>query len=286
MARGDGRILCTATDAGSRARLLQPKVMITHRDADDLVPLLPKHEGAFKRNFIKQAVCEFKFPTLLAMGGAAPPKAFVSALRKAYPVLELNKEVPIGFAESTTANGHSHVLKSSKQTWTVTIKKDAVVIETSRYTDYKEMRSRTDEVIKAASGIIDSDFFTRVGMRYINAITTDGDSPLHEWINPSLVGPVEQQGFKGVADFAGRLRLETDDGGCLLQHGLKHKSGGQVGLPTLVPDYIIDIDCYRSEVPLAETLATLDNMRMQVYSMFQWAIGVKAKEYLGELQVK
>lgn len=260
--------------------------MSTRRDADELVPLLPTHEGAFKRNFIKQAVCELKFPTLLALGGAQPPKAFVSALRKAYPLLELSKEVPLGFAENSAENGHSHVLKSSKQTWTVTLKKDAVLLETSRYTDFKEMRQRAEEVIKAVSPLIDSDFFTRVGMRYINSIATDGDTPLQEWINPTLIGPVEKNGFKGVAEFAGRFRLEADDGGCQLQHGLKNKDKAHAEDGVLVPDYVIDIDSYRSEVSLDEVLPTLDGMRLQIFSMFQWCLGPRAKEYLGQLEAR
>jgi uncharacterized protein (TIGR04255 family) len=249
--------------------------------ASQLMPLVEPNDGQYRRNFTRQVVCEFRFPTLLSFGDPQPPKALVSALRKQYPVLELGKEVSIGLGESGSPT-LSHILKSPKLTWQVALKKESLSIETSRYVNYKEFRSRVAEVLQATIPLIDSDFFTRVGLRYVNVVTTDGKMPLSDWINPALVGIVEQHGFSGINELAGRLRLQGDDGGCFLQHGVKPKepSPQSEDDSVAVPDYILDIDTYRDEVMTAEALSTLDGIRIQAYSMFQWAIGQRAKDYL------
>jgi uncharacterized protein (TIGR04255 family) len=250
--------------------------------ADELVALVTPHDGQHRRNFARQVVCELRFPTLLAFAEMDPPKTFVTALRKKYPILELGKEVLIaGTGESAPAK-HSHILKSAKGDWTVTLKKDAVAIETTRYTVFKDMRLRVAEVLEALVPVIDADFFTRVGLRYVNLVTTDGESPLAEWINPALVGPtVDMDRFKNISELAGRFRLTGGDGGgCYLQHGLKLKEGRTKDGIALVPDYVVDIDSYREEVLVKDTLATLDRMRLQAYSLFDWSIGERARNYL------
>jgi uncharacterized protein (TIGR04255 family) len=164
----------------------------------------------------------------------------------------------------------------------VNLKKESLSIETSRYVNYKEFRARVEEVLSVTVPLIDSDFFTRVGLRYVNLVTTDGKAPLSDWISRALVGLAEEHGFVGINELAGRLRLQGEDGGCLLQHGIKQKeSSPRAEDDTVeVPDYILDIDAYRDEVMTADALSTLDGMRIQAYSMFQWAIGQRAKEYL------
>jgi hypothetical protein len=65
-----------------------------------------------------------------------------------------------------------------------------------------------------------------------------------------------------------------------LQHGLKLKEGRTKDGIALVPDYVVDIDSYREEVLVKDTLATLDRMRLQAYSLFDWSIGERARNYL------
>ena len=50
----------------------------------------------FIRNFIDQAVCELRFPTLYELEGPKPPAKFALALRKEYPIQELVESVNLG----------------------------------------------------------------------------------------------------------------------------------------------------------------------------------------------
>lgn len=71
------------------------------------------------------------------------------------------------------------------------------------------------------------------------------------------------------------MGLTGEDGGCLLQHGLKHKEV-QRDKPVAMPDYVLDIDSFRMDVPASEVASVLDATHRQAFSMFRWALGPKA----------
>lgn len=246
-------------------------------EADTLVTVRSENVDRYKRNFLRQAVCELRFPTLMELGEPRPPASLVTALRKEYPHLELANEVTLGIGGGVPGSNNAHIFRSAKLTWTVSLKQSVLTIETTAYTDYAHMKERVLRVVEAASKIIDSDFFTRVGLRYINVIDS-GTDPTDGWINPVLVAPIHSGQFVGVQEYAGKLQLAAPDGGCLLQHGIRFKpphSGEAVP-----PEYVLDIDTFRNEVTLSDTGVVLDAMHAQAFDFFDWAIGPKAREHL------
>ncbi|MEC4749568.1 TIGR04255 family protein [Methylomicrobium sp. Wu6] len=251
--------------------------MTSSWNADSLVTIRSENVDQYKRNFLHQAVCELRFPTLMELGEPRPPAAFVKALRKEYPHLELANEVSLRIGGNSSNNTHTHIFRSAKLTWTVSLKQSALSVETTAYSDYAHMRERVLGIVEAASKIIDSDFFTRIGLRYINIIDSD-TNPVLGWVNPELVGPLLSGCFKGIHEYAGKLQLMTDDGGCLLQHGIVLKQKQAAG--ETIPQYLLDIDVFRNEIQLSNTGEALDAMHAQVFDVFDWAIGPKAREYL------
>jgi hypothetical protein len=55
-------------------------------------------------------------------------------------------------------------------TSTVSIKQSSLSIEAVSYKNYQDMNDRVLNAVAAAYKVIDSDLFTRVGLRYINVI--------------------------------------------------------------------------------------------------------------------
>lgn len=248
-------------------------------NADDLVSARSENIDRYKRNFLKQAVCELRFPTLMELGEARPPAALVTALRKDYPHLELANEVMIGIGGGVPGGNNAHIFRSSKLTWTVSLKQSSLSIETKAYTEYAQLKERVLKVVAAAVKIIDSDFFTRIGLRYINVIDPDDADPTDGWINPQIVQPLLSQKFTGIQEYAGRIQLNSDDGGCLLQHGIRLRQSRRDG-NTQYPEYLLDIDAYRNDVVLADAESALDVMHSQAFDVFDWCLADKAREYL------
>ncbi len=246
-------------------------------EADGLVTLHSENLDRYKRNFLRQAVCEFRFPTLMELGDPRPPASLVTALRKEYPHLELANEVTLGIGGGTPGSNNTHIFRSAKLTWTVSLKQSILTVETTAYTEYAQMKERVLRVVDAASKIIDSDFFTRVGLRYINVIDS-GTDPRDGWVNSALIAPIDSGNFLGIQEYAGKLQLGAPDGGCLLQHGIRIKQP-HLGEP-VPPEYVLDIDTYRNEVSLSDIATVLDAMHAQTFELFDWAIGPKARDFL------
>lgn len=124
-------------------------------EADGLVTLRSENVDRYKRNFLRQAVCEFRFPTLMELGDPRPPASLVTALRKEYPHLELANEVTLGIGGGTPGSNNTHIFRSAKLTWTVSLKQSILTVETTAYTEYAQMKERVLRVVDAASKIIE-----------------------------------------------------------------------------------------------------------------------------------
>jgi uncharacterized protein (TIGR04255 family) len=177
------------------------------------------------------------------------------------------------------AHATAHAFRSRKARWTVTLRAAARTLETSQYDAFDEFETRLSAVLEAARVTIDSDFFTRVGLRYINALPFNV-SDIKEWVNPGLVAPLGDQTFGDVDEHRQVVRGSTSVGGYSFQHGLatNPQVGGQ--------EYLLDFDFYREDVPVSETVSTVRTLHDLEFSMFVWTLGPKAKEHLGPSTLK
>lgn len=133
----------------------------------DLVSFLtlPDFERTrFQKNFIKTAVCELRFPALLEFE-TKPPVQLQRELRKEFPNYQRQQGVGVDGQEETR-----HILRSRKGNWLVSFKASSIALETSNYTEFADFFVQLETVIKKSSPLLDTDFFTRVGLRYINEI--------------------------------------------------------------------------------------------------------------------
>lgn len=240
---------------------------------------VPKAAQAhFKRNFIRQAVCELRFPTLFELEASKPPSSFAHALRKEYPNHTLLESVTMG---PTTSRSNVHSFKSRQQQWTVNLSASSVVLETSRYDSFAEFKSRLAAIVAATAPIIDCDFFTRVGLRYINLLPYLRVE-IREWVNPSLVGPLSEGIYGDVSEHNGRVGGTIPTGAFLMQHGI---ATGAVGEGSLAY-YSLDFDFSSEDVSLDKTIEMVQELHDQEFSLFQWALGPKAKAFLGESDIR
>lgn len=251
--------------------------------ADSLLQLPPAGNGDhYLRNYLRQAVCELRFPTLLSLAENRMPASFAMALRKVYPVQETMIEVGVNMGARTDSSYH-HAFRSNNGLWVVTLKSSSVSIETTRYTRFEEMLARVKMVTDALVPVIDSEFFTRIGLRYINLVETS--TPLlQDWVCQALVYPLALGMFKRVGESSGRLQMQAEDGGCLLQHGLRLKPGASSlpGEPVPTPDYVIDIDVFRQDVAVADAQAAIERAHGQAFALFDWTLGPKARDFLSQ----
>lgn len=243
---------------------------------------VPSQEAThFKRNFVRHAICELRFPTLFELEAPRPPYALSSAMRKDFPIYEFMNGINVNPGGVASAN--SHVFKSRKGEWAVSVRASAITIETFQYESFDLFLDRIEALVRAISGVIDCDFFTRIGMRMINAIPIPRDGNVDEWVNPSLVGDLPKGVFGRVNEFSQRIAGVTEVGQYLFQHGV----GAVIGQPAMAQvsegsvDYVLDFDFSSEDVTIKDTSDIVRKLHMRMYDLFFWSLGAKAVEYLG-----
>jgi uncharacterized protein (TIGR04255 family) len=227
----------------------------------------------YRRNFIATAVCELRFPTLYELDGPKPPLAFAKAIRKDYPLSDIAQHVKVSSGDLERMS--THQFKSKKGQWTVSLRPSSLSLETKRYESFDDFEARIKALCEAAQTFVDSDFFTRIGIRYVNVLPYDR-SEIAQWINPTLVGNLAEGLFGEPTEHAQQVRGTTELGGFLLQHGIS-KDGEKIG-------YGLDFDFYAEDVEVKDTMQVVRTLHEREYDLFMWAIGEKAKKALDEEQ--
>ena len=226
----------------------------------------------FARNFVKTAVCELRFPVLYELEAAQPPLAFARALRKEYPSHELREAVQISLgSRSSRGAAHVHVFQSKQGRWSVTLRSSSLSLETARYSAFAEFQERLGHIIETCQSFIDSDFFTRVGIRYINALPYDRGQ-IASWLNPLLAPALVTGVYGDVSEYAQQVRGTTPDGGYYMQSGLAQSDQG--------PAYLVDLDFYADDVEVKSSLNTVRKLHERQYEMFMWAVGDEARRVM------
>ena len=246
--------------------------------AESPTPLnLPEvHEVEFERNFIKTTVCELRFPTLLEFE-TKPPVQLQKELRKDYPYYEPGQSVSVG--PGVVDRETRYLFKSRKKDWAVSFKASAIALETTHYTNFAEFSQRLETLFAKSRSLLDTDFFTRVGLRYIDEIPIE-DGELAGWVRDDLVTPLTQGIYGTVEHILQEVRGFTAIGRYTFRHGMV----GSAQVRDKV--YSLDFDLYEENVPFDSVLSMVSQFNQQSFRFFSWAIGPKARTRLGKATAK
>ncbi len=127
----------------------------------------------FKRRQLLEVICQLRFPDILKIESTDPAefqdrtRGRISAVSEkggaAAPQIVNGKPVPQG-----TVNNYQFISEDSQ--WKVSLTKGFVALSTHGYLRWEEFAKRLDRVLAALIQLYQPAYFTRVGLRYINAI--------------------------------------------------------------------------------------------------------------------
>lgn len=224
----------------------------------------------FKRNYIDIAVCELRFPTLLELE-SKPPLNLHKHLRKKYPGYEKLELLNNGNNEGVPGR-FRYLFKSRNGDWTITIHAGALSLETRNYTEFSDFCSRLSELLDLSKSLIDSDFFTRIGLRYINKIPIK-DGVLSGWINDELISQIISGPYGEISKHVTEIRGKTKSGEYMFRQAMSIKDGQ-------IDAYILDYDYSKEDVEFENALQLISDFNKENFSFFHWCLGEKAKDYL------
>ena len=149
----------------------------------------------FKRRQLLEVICQLRFPEILKIESTDPAE-FQDRIRGEYPQYQKKveqlppqivngKPVPQG-----TVNNYQFISEDSQ--WKVSLTKGFVALSTHGYLRWEEFAKRLDVVLAAFIKIYQPAYFTRVGLRYMNAVNKAAlgfaETPWHELIAPGYLG--------------------------------------------------------------------------------------------------
>jgi uncharacterized protein (TIGR04255 family) len=202
-------------------------------------------------------------------------------MRKDFPIYEFLSG--FNFNPGSVASANGHIFKSRKGEYQVTVRSSTITLETQMYDSFDTFSGRLEALVKAVSGVIDSDFFTRVGLRVINAVPVPRADEIKEWINPQLVASLSEGVFGVVNEYSQRIAGNTESGAFLFQHGV----GAAIGQSAMAVindakvDYVLDYDFASEDISVGEAKAVVQKLNQRMYDLFYWSLGPKAIDHLG-----
>lgn len=234
------------------------------------VPSVPSVR--YQRNFIQTCVCELRFPSLLELE-SKPPTSLQQLLRKEYPLYEEQKSIDIGAPGQVRHEGNRYLFRSKNRKWSVLLRSFSIALETTAYKDFDDFTERLSSMLEKSSALLDTDFFIRVGLRYINRVPVE-DGDLEGWINSALVLPLTSGALGDVTKYFFEGQGLTDFGLYSFRHGTDSEG-------SKVQGYYLDYDYFAEGVSVDETLPLVKNFNQLNFSFFSWSLGQKALDWLG-----
>lgn len=263
-------IVQTAAAAAATARLAEQTEGMTL----NVPKVAPVH---YQKNLLEKVVCELRFPTLYGLERGKPPVSLANALRKEFP--EHGIIDGLNLTAGAVAQDFGHVFTDKKRRTSITFRASALSIETTSYQSFEEYLARVLFAANAAKDAIDTEFFTRVGLRYINVLPYEQGN-IGTWVNPAIVSPLAEGVFGEPTEYSGRIAATDGQGGFLLQHGIgKSSASGRF-------QYLLDYDCWREDVPVADLQTVMEELHEMEFRLFHWSLAQAAFDYMGPGQLK
>jgi uncharacterized protein (TIGR04255 family) len=238
---------------------------------------------------LTQVVAQLRFPPILRIQ-SGPPADFQERVRGIFPLLERGMALPVGqqipaeilqFLAAGNADATYRFLTEDRKT-TLTLSPDSISLSTTAYHRWEQFKKLFDPPFAALAEIYKPSFFSRVGLRYINAISRRSlgleNVPWSQLLRQEILGEMSLPQIEKNIDSAQRvLRMKAPggNGGILMQHGTSKREG------QLEQNYTIDLDLYadaKTEVGDAQQL--LDRFHIRAFRAFKWCIADALHEAL------
>lgn len=240
-----------------------------------------------------QVICQLRFPPILRIEGQVPAE-FQERIRVTFPLFErgvnpLASQLPPEMAQliGQQIAGTSYLFHTEDRTSTVTLNPDFIALSTTKYERWELFRDQLRGPLSAAIEVYQPTFFSRIGLRYTDAIqrSTLGiqDEPWSRLLRPHILGELALPEFEHNLEGANRtirLRLPDGSGSVAIRHGL-----GSVRASKELA-YLIDLDFFaerRTEIEDAEP--TLNHFNAMAGSAFRWCITDTLRRALGPIDL-
>lgn len=237
------------------------------------------------RNSLIEVICQLRFPEILKIETGVPA-AFQDAIRADYPqyskaVEQLppqvadGKQIPQG-----TVNNHQFI--SDDGQWKISLTKGFIALSSHAYSRWEEFARRLDQILAAFIRIYEPAYFSRVGLRYINAFNRKAlELEQYAWRELITAGYL---GLMGDEDAQERLFVKNEQSinvampggaraGIKCGPGTMRKVNNRTGQTTQEPVFMLDLDLFMDgKTPINHTAPALNIVHANADGLFRGAV--------------
>lgn len=235
-----------------------------------------------------QVICQLRFPKLLTIE-IGPPANFQEAIRDRFPLVKVTPAFTVNippeianiFAQQGAGAGTNYEFSTENQAYTVGLNSEALSLTTTQYSDWETFIAMFVHAFEALNSIYRPSFFTRIGLRYQDAISRAdlelSEVPWSQLLRKELLGeialPQFEKKLEGVAKREVQFRNEDDTGLIMLRHGLAQMVEKQEVA------YIIDLDFFTNDTKteVGNAINTLTSYNKMAGRVFRWCITEKLR---------
>ena len=159
----------------------------------------------YGKNQILEAVCQFRFPTILSIETELPAK-FQEAIRDVFPRYETRKEQPAPKVQITPGQPPkveqlppvtNHSFLTADGVWRINMTRDFSALTTRKYTCWEDFARMLDKPLGQFIQLYKPACFDRVGLRYVNAVSRKEldleETPWRDLIESRYLGPMAEE---------------------------------------------------------------------------------------------
>ena len=175
----------------------------------------------YRKSPLLEVIFQLQFPTILAIN-SNQPVGFQEKIRNRYPfyqeILEQQNELLI------TSDGHSTAINQTKNycfiskdhTYKINLTSSFIAISSVGYTQWEDFIEHIKYVVPLFEEEYMPTFYTRVGLRYIDAITRSklglSGQKWSDLIQPQILGIITPEIEDGIQSFVSSAEYKNSDG--------------------------------------------------------------------------
>ena len=258
------------------------------------MPIPDSPREVYNRNPLSEVLVQLRFPTILRVSSETPAD-FQDKIRKEYPlytpetgelsipglpkeISDMLKALPV-----MPSQVPHHTFMNEDESRFISLSQDFLAVSEKKYTNWEIFRNAIELAEDAFRGIYAPQFYSRIGLRYIDFIDKEylglGNVRWSELLNEEFIGELGASDFADEVDgivTESTIRIpEIPEGIVRIQHGLASPGNSdRVG-------YLIDSDfsvTWRCNPDDAfEALDAFNNLGGR---LFRWAIKSKLRDAL------
>jgi len=249
------------------------------------MPFPERKRIIYKKNPLERVICQLRFPPILKIETEIPA-AFQEKIRRDFPNFleksELQVEVPIGAPGSLTSEGPGKIIQSvsknlefssENEEWKINFTRSFIAMTSLHYTRWEKFKEELSIPFSAFLEIYSPEYFSRLGLRYIDIIKRsdlglDGVS-WNELLQPYILGLLAtQDAGPSVEGYESKHEIKLEDG-----HSIVRIITKLVELEKDEVGFVIDSDFFTTtRVEINEAISKLDYFNTRGSRLIQWCI--------------